>query len=193
MSFLRNRWLTLAARLVLGGFFIIAAWHKIGDPPDFAKAIYNYKLLPGSFIHLSALFLAWLELFAGLALVSRAFTVPLDIAEFWLKRNDLAPPTFFKVVLPPFDCLVRGGAATTGLLSLLFIAALSFNLYRSHPTICGCFSTFAEGKSLTDVEKFAKMWREVFLDCGLFLLAAQILFASARERVTQTLLARTTA
>lgn len=158
MSRLQNRWLTLAARLVLGGSFIYASWHSIADPPDFAKAVYNYKLLPSHLIHLAALFLPWLELFAGVALVS--------------------------------GVALRGGAAVTGLLALVFIAALSYNLYRGHPTICGCFSTFAEGGSLSATEKFAMMRREVLIDCGLFLLALQVLYASSREKVDQGLFAR---
>jgi uncharacterized membrane protein YphA (DoxX/SURF4 family) len=161
MSFFENRWLTLAARLFLGGFFLYASWHKIADPPDFAKVIYNYKLLPADLIHLFALFLPWVEALAGLALVS--------------------------------GIGLCGGAAAAGLLSLVFIAALSFNLYRGHPTICGCLGTFAEGKSLSDAEKFASMRYDVFRDCGLFLLAAQILFASARNNINQLLAARSTA
>lgn len=146
MSFLRNPWLTLALRLVLGGFFIAAAYHKIADPPDFAKAVYNYKIVPGEFLHVMALFLPWFEALAGLALLSGVG--------------------------------VRGGAAATFLLSAVFLAALSYNLYRGHPTICGCFTKFAAGQGLTDAEKFAKMWREVFLDCGLLLVATLVLYGA---------------
>lgn len=70
MGFLRNKWLTRVARLVLGGFFIYASYHKVVDPPDFAKSIYNYKIVPGELIHFSALFLAWLELIAGIAVLT---------------------------------------------------------------------------------------------------------------------------
>ena len=43
----------LLVRVVLGGILVYASWHKIADPPDFAKIIYNYRLFPESSIHLS--------------------------------------------------------------------------------------------------------------------------------------------
>ncbi|WP_243301344.1 MauE/DoxX family redox-associated membrane protein [Geothrix oryzisoli] len=66
---LRNRWLTLAVRILLGLVFIAAALPKIGDPPAFAKAIWAYQLVPGRLLNPMALALPWLELVCGLALV----------------------------------------------------------------------------------------------------------------------------
>ena len=73
----------------------------------------------------------------------------------------------------------RGAAFGLGLLLVFFIAALSFNLYRGHPTICGCFGKFADGVNWTREDKFFKMWREIALDFGLVLLSIQILYATA--------------
>ena len=146
MGFLRNKWLTWVSRLVIGVFFVVASYHKILDPPDFAKAIYNYKIVPGELIHLSALFLAWLELIAGLAVIT--------------------------------GLGLRGGAAILGCLCTVFIVALSYNLVRCHPTICGCFSTYAESLTKTDDQKYFEMWREILLDSGLLLLSLQILWAT---------------
>jgi len=148
MSWLRNPWLTLGTSVVLGGTFLWFCYHKIADPPDFAKVVFNYKILPGELINLCAIYLPWLELFAGLAVFTG------------LGR--------------------RGGALALGFLCLLFIGALSFNLYRGHPTICGCSSTFAEGQTLTTAQKFSQMWQDIWRDIGLFLLALQILYASPR-------------
>lgn len=69
-----RRWLfhprvTLAARLILGLIFLLAALPKISDPPGFAKAIWAYELVPAWGLNLLALGLPWLECFAGLALV----------------------------------------------------------------------------------------------------------------------------
>ena len=150
MNFLANKWLTLITRFVLGGFFIYASYHKIADPPDFAKIIYNYKLVPGEWIHLAAMFLPWLELFAGVAVIT--------------------------------GLGLRGGTVLLGGLALVFIVALSYNLARCHPTICGCFSTHAENVSLTDEQKFAKMYREIALDAGIFLIALQVLYSDFRNR-----------
>ena len=157
MNFLRDWRLTLVARLLLGGLFIYASLHKVMDPPDFAKIVYNYKLLPGQFLHVVAMILPWIELLAGVAIIT--------------------------------GYGLRAGAWLIGLMVFSFILALSFNLYRCHPTICGCFSTHAENINLTDDEKFFKMWREIVYDIGMLLLALQILYATAREgRARATLL-----
>ena len=68
--FLENRRLSMLIRIVLGAVFLYSAWPKIADPPGFAEMIWNYRILPGSFVNPLAILLPWLELFAGLALVS---------------------------------------------------------------------------------------------------------------------------
>lgn len=67
--FLTSPWLTIRVQLALGAIFVIAALPKIADPPSFAHMIYNYRLVPGSLINLSALVMPWVELLAGLALI----------------------------------------------------------------------------------------------------------------------------
>jgi putative oxidoreductase len=62
-------WLVLTARLVVGAIFIYAAAGKIGDPAGFARAVYNYRLLPLPLLHPFALLLPWVELLTGLALI----------------------------------------------------------------------------------------------------------------------------
>ena len=57
-------------RLILGAIFITAAADKIFNPSAFAKAIFNYQLLPDSIINLSAIVLPWLEFMLGLALMT---------------------------------------------------------------------------------------------------------------------------
>ncbi|MEW5873657.1 MAG: MauE/DoxX family redox-associated membrane protein [Candidatus Zixiibacteriota bacterium] len=75
MRILKNDWLLLIARLVLGGFFIYAAIDKIAHPADFAKIVHNYRILPGDLINIFALFLPWLELLCGIALVAGTYTL----------------------------------------------------------------------------------------------------------------------
>jgi uncharacterized membrane protein YphA (DoxX/SURF4 family) len=58
------------AAIALGIVFVAAAVSKIVDPPGFAHEVANYRLMPGGAVHALALFLPWLELFAGLALVT---------------------------------------------------------------------------------------------------------------------------
>ncbi|HEY7113005.1 MAG TPA: MauE/DoxX family redox-associated membrane protein [Thermoanaerobaculia bacterium] len=62
-------WISIRAQLGLGAVFVAAALPKILDPPSFAHMIYNYRLLPGFAINGLALWLPWVELLAGLALV----------------------------------------------------------------------------------------------------------------------------
>ena len=62
-------WVSIRAQLALGAVFVAASLPKILDPPSFAHMIYNYRLLPGGAINAFALWLPWVELLAGLALV----------------------------------------------------------------------------------------------------------------------------
>jgi uncharacterized membrane protein YphA (DoxX/SURF4 family) len=60
----------LLARIGLGLLFVYASYDKILDPEAFARIIQNYRLLPASMIRPTALWLPWIELLCGLALVS---------------------------------------------------------------------------------------------------------------------------
>ncbi len=62
----------LAVRLevILGAIFIYASLHKIADPPDFAHQICNYKLVLGELVNLAAIYLPWIELVTGAALIA---------------------------------------------------------------------------------------------------------------------------
>ena len=59
----------LLVRWVLGGIFAFASIDKILHPQSFAELIYNYQILPGAWINLTALMLPWLELLLGLLLI----------------------------------------------------------------------------------------------------------------------------
>ncbi len=74
-SFLRGQWkqdglFALCARMILGAIFIYASIDKILHPAAFAKAVYNYQILPEALINLTAIILPWLELVLGLALIA---------------------------------------------------------------------------------------------------------------------------
>jgi putative oxidoreductase len=57
--------------IVLGALFIYAGAVKIIDPVEFARDIDNYKMLPWRIGVWLALYLPWLEIFCGLALITR--------------------------------------------------------------------------------------------------------------------------
>ena len=66
---LTHPWLTVRVQIALGAIFVAAALPKIADPPSFAHMVYNYRILPGGLVNITALIMPWLELFAGLALI----------------------------------------------------------------------------------------------------------------------------
>ena len=67
---LQNRWLSILIRIALGAIFLFSAAPKIADPPAFAQMIWNYQVLPSFVINVLAMVLPWLELFAGIALIT---------------------------------------------------------------------------------------------------------------------------
>jgi uncharacterized membrane protein YphA (DoxX/SURF4 family) len=74
--------------------------------------------------------------------------------------------------------LRRGAALGIALLCVVFILVLGFNIYRGHPTVCGCFGTYAAGEAWTPELKFAKMWAEIYLDMFLLALALLVLYGT---------------
>lgn len=66
---LTHPWLTVRTQIALGVFFIVAALPKVADPPSFAHMIYNYRLVPGPLVNITALALPWAELLMGVALI----------------------------------------------------------------------------------------------------------------------------
>ena len=49
------KYLTLAARLIIGGLFVYASIHKIIDPAEFAASIRNYMIVPPTWSNILAL------------------------------------------------------------------------------------------------------------------------------------------
>ncbi|HLP45380.1 MAG TPA: MauE/DoxX family redox-associated membrane protein [Candidatus Kapabacteria bacterium] len=69
-TFLASYPVQFLCRLILGGLFIYASIDKIVNPHAFARIIHNYKLVPDIFIYAMAITFPWIELIAGLFLVS---------------------------------------------------------------------------------------------------------------------------
>jgi uncharacterized membrane protein YphA (DoxX/SURF4 family) len=76
MNFLTSPWLTIRVQIALGAIFVAAAIPKIVDPPSFAHMIYNYRILPGALVNITALTMPWVELIAGMALILGVWTKP---------------------------------------------------------------------------------------------------------------------
>jgi putative oxidoreductase len=73
----------------------------------------------------------------------------------------------------------REAAVLVGLLLLVFIAAIAFNLARGHAVDCGCFDVHAAGKSRE--EQLSDMRWVLVRDAAMLLMVAQVLVASRRE------------
>ena len=74
----------------------------------------------------------------------------------------------------------RETAIVVGLLVLVFITAIGFNLARGHAVDCGCFDVHAAGKSRE--EQLADMRWVLVRDLGILLMVVQVLAASRKER-----------
>jgi succinate-acetate transporter protein len=66
----RNRTALLLVRLVLGGLFVYAGAAKALEPLDFAQSIRNYDIVGQALSFLAAVVLPWLEILAGLFLIT---------------------------------------------------------------------------------------------------------------------------
>jgi uncharacterized membrane protein YphA (DoxX/SURF4 family) len=60
-----------AVAIIIGGLFIYAGVVKVIDPVEFAREIDNYQMLPWTMSVWLALYLPWVEIFCGLALITR--------------------------------------------------------------------------------------------------------------------------
>jgi len=80
----------------------------------------------------------------------------------------------------------REAAALAGLLLLVFIAAIGFNLVRGHAVDCGCFDVHSAGKSREEL--LSEMRWVLIRDGAMLLLVAQVLLA---RRTSRGLLAQT--
>jgi hypothetical protein len=56
--------------VALGGVFLYASWGKLWDPRPLVTIIWGYRLLPNGPINMIAIFMPWMELLIGLAMVS---------------------------------------------------------------------------------------------------------------------------
>ena len=70
MRYLRASWLHWLLGVALGGIFIYAAWGKLWDPRPLVTIVWGYRLLPNGPINLIAIFMPWMELLIGLAMLT---------------------------------------------------------------------------------------------------------------------------
>ncbi len=76
MGFFTWSRLYFVSRMVLGGVFVYASLDKIQHPDIFAQIVYNYQILPAELVNLAAVLLPWIELMAGLFLLTGVQPLP---------------------------------------------------------------------------------------------------------------------
>jgi uncharacterized membrane protein YphA (DoxX/SURF4 family) len=74
----------------------------------------------------------------------------------------------------------REAAALAGLLLLMFLWAIGFNLARGHAVDCGCFDIHSAGKSRPEL--LNDMRWVLIRDTAMLLMVVQIMVASGRGR-----------
>jgi uncharacterized membrane protein YphA (DoxX/SURF4 family) len=70
VTLLRNPWLHRILGVVMGGIFLYAAGSKLVDPRPLVTIIWGYRILPAGPINLLAIYMPWVELLAGVSLLS---------------------------------------------------------------------------------------------------------------------------
>ena len=73
-------YITLLARLLLGGVLLVAGGLKVTKPTDSANAVAAYKLLPTNVAHLFGYALPWFEVALGILLIAGILLRPAAIA-----------------------------------------------------------------------------------------------------------------
>lgn len=81
---LGSRYFVFAIRLIVGAIFIYASIDKITHPEQFARIVYNYKMLPHFAINFFAIVLPWLEMTCGLFLIFEIMTRSSALIIFFL-------------------------------------------------------------------------------------------------------------
>ncbi|BET69024.1 DoxX family membrane protein [Opitutales bacterium ASA1] len=98
-----TRWITLVVRCIVGGLFVYAGWVKARAPDVFVRDIWNYRLIPEDFVFWIAAALPYLEVVAGVALItgfqrrgahvliaSMLLTFVAALASAWMRGLDIA-------------------------------------------------------------------------------------------------------
>lgn len=73
LKIFQNKYIFQITRIILGIIFVYSSFEKISSPPDFAKIIFYYRMLPDGFENLIAIFFPWIELVTGLLLIVGKF------------------------------------------------------------------------------------------------------------------------
>jgi uncharacterized membrane protein YphA (DoxX/SURF4 family) len=116
-----GHWIFMGLRFLLGAMFLYAAQDKILNPADFAKAVYNYQILPHALVNLAALILPFLELLVGLCLIFGCWLPGATIISTGLLTVFISALAFnlFRGLDVYCGCFSTTGGDASGLLTVL--------------------------------------------------------------------------
>lgn len=77
-TLLTNKYLIIAARVILALVFIMAGMEKVSNPDSFAQAVENYRIFPTFSVNIIALIMPWFELICGILLLFDVYTKETD-------------------------------------------------------------------------------------------------------------------
>lgn len=121
-------------RLILGGTFVYAASFKILDPAGFVADIGHYRLLPYPLTVALGIYLPWLELLCGTALLIRRLEqgalliltglcclFAIALASAWFRGLDINCGCFGHAVVSSSLPLALARSLTLGLVAILLL------------------------------------------------------------------------
>ncbi|MCA9256317.1 MAG: hypothetical protein KDA33_11805 [Phycisphaerales bacterium] len=125
--------------LAVGGYFLYAAWGKIGpdEARQFAIEIGNYKILPVAYTNIPAVIMPFIEVFGALALIY--------------------PPTR------------KAGSIIIGGLLLFFICAVAYSaLYLGLKISCGCTGADSGAAGWSTIGRNVVLFAAMFISNALY-------------------------
>lgn len=73
----RHPWVAVLIRVLIGGVFVFAGFSKLFLPyAEVVALVQQYQVLPGWLVSMTAMFLPWLEVGSGTALLMGFYTTP---------------------------------------------------------------------------------------------------------------------
>jgi uncharacterized membrane protein YphA (DoxX/SURF4 family) len=127
----------LILRIAVAGVFIVAGASKTGNPAKFLDQILTLGFIPYPVAYLAALYLPWVEIVAGVMLLTLRFTCAASVLLILLTASFISILSIAHVAGTQADCGCFGVWFTIGnywvhlIIDVAIIAALVFHLSRS--------------------------------------------------------------
>lgn len=127
----------LVLRIAVAGVFIVAGASKTGNPAKFLDQVLTLGFIPYSLAYIAALYLPWVEIVAGVMLLTLRFTCAAAVLLILLTASFISILSIAHVAGTQTDCGCFGVLFTLNnywvhlAVDVAIIAALVFHLNRS--------------------------------------------------------------